>query len=100
MSNVFVVLSSAGPGRDRNKRTRQQPFWDEHAAFIDALTDGFIMLGGPFEADGGAMLIVRAESEEDVRSKLQPDPWYIHGILALQSIRQWEIFVNTFDAPA
>ncbi len=46
MQNTFVILSAAGPHRDVSKDTREQPFWDEHAAFIDRLVDdGFILLG-------------------------------------------------------
>lgn len=97
MSKTFVVLSAAGPHRDRTKRTREQPLWDEHARFIDGITAGFILLGGPFEEEGGAMLIVRAESADDVRAKLAPDPWYTHGILQLESIRQWNIFIDERD---
>ena len=35
MKNIFVAISSAGPNRDFSKGTREQPFWNEHAAFID-----------------------------------------------------------------
>jgi uncharacterized protein len=94
MSKTFVVLSVAGPHRDLAKGTREQPLWDEHARFINGIIEGFILMGGPFEDEGGAMLIVRAETADEVREKLKPDPWYTHGILQLQSIRRWDIFIN------
>lgn len=94
MLRTFVVLSVAGPNRDRTKGTREQPLWDAHAQFIDGITEGFILMGGPFEDEGGAMLIVHADSADEVREKLRPDPWYTHGILQLQSIRRWDIFVD------
>ena len=94
MSKTFVVLSVAGSQRDLKKGTREQPFWDEHAQFIDGIIEGFILMGGPFEDEGGAMLIVRAETADEVREKLKPDPWYSHGILQLQSIRRWDIFID------
>jgi uncharacterized protein YciI len=94
MSKTFVVLSVAGPERDLTKGTREQPLWDEHARFIDGITEGFIMMGGPFEQEGGSMLIVYAENEGEIRGKLAPDPWQTHGILQLQSIRQWDIFID------
>jgi uncharacterized protein YciI len=94
MSKTFVVLSAAGPQRDLTKGAREQPHWDDHARFIDGITEGFILMGGPFESEGGAMLIVRAESEADVRAKLQPDPWYAQGILQLRSIHRWDIFID------
>jgi len=46
MKNIFLAISSAGPNRDFSKGTREQPFWDEHAKFIDQLVDdGFIFDG-------------------------------------------------------
>jgi hypothetical protein len=91
---TFVVLSVAGPQRDLTKGTREQAHWDEHARFIDGITTGFILMGGPFDEEGGAMLVVRAENEDQVREKLKPDPWYSHGILQLHSIHRWDIFID------
>ncbi len=81
MKNTFIAISSAGPNHDQSKGTREQPFWDEHAAFIDQLVDeGFILMGGPLVDEGGALLIVNAEDEEQVREKLKNDPWTRHGV--------------------
>ena|SRR5437867_13218986 len=95
MKNTFVVISSAGPSRDSSKSTRQQPLWDEHAAFIDKLVaEGFILMGGPFIDSGGSMLIINAEDEAEVRDKLKGDPWMEHGVLKLESIKRWQIFID------
>jgi uncharacterized protein YciI len=99
MKNTFLVFSSAGPNRDFSKDTRRQPFWDEHATFIDQLVaDGFILMGGPLVDEGGmpqgALLIVNAEDENEVREKMKNDPWFMHGILKLESIKRWQIFVD------
>ena len=99
MKNTFLAFSSAGPNRDLSKDTRGQPFWDEHAAFIDRLVaDGFILMGGPLIDEGGmpqgALLIVNAEDENEVREKLKNDPWFTHGILKLESIKRWQIFID------
>jgi len=95
MKNTFVVISSAGPNRDRSKGTREQPFWDEHAAFIDQLVaEGFILMGGPLVDNGGSLLIVNAEDENEVREKLKNDPWRDQGILKLESVKRWQIFID------
>ena len=95
MKNTFVVISSAGPNRDRSKGTREQPLWNEHAAFIDRLvTEGFILMGGPFIDEGGSMLIVNADDENEVREKLKTDPWMKHGVLKLDSVKRWQIFID------
>ena len=92
---TFVVLSTAGVHRDLAKDTREQPFWDEHAAFIDGLVEeGFILLGGPLVDEGGAMVVVRANDEAAVRARMAPDPWYQEQILDLVSIKRWDIFID------
>ncbi len=94
MKNTFVVLSKAGAKRDLSKGSREQQFWDEHATFIDGLVDeGFIMMGGPFD-DGGALLIVRADDEQEARGKMAGDPWYAQDILALDTVKRWDIFID------
>lgn len=93
--HTFVILSAAGSHRDLSKETRAQPFWDEHAAFIDRLVDdGFILLGGPLVEEGGALLVVKARDADDVRARMKHDPWYEHGILKLESVKRWEIFID------
>jgi uncharacterized protein YciI len=93
--NTFIAISSPGPNRDPSKGTRQQPLWDEHAAFIDQLVaDGFVLMGGPLVDEGGAMLIVNADDENEVRQKLKSDPWMEHGVLKLDSVKRWQIFID------
>jgi uncharacterized protein YciI len=95
MKNTFVAISSAGPNRDLSKGTREQPLWDEHAAFIDKLVDdGSILMGGPLVDEGGSLLILNAEDEKEVREKLKNDPWAEHGILKLESVKRWQIFID------
>ncbi len=99
VKNTFLAFSSAGPNREASKGTREQPFWDEHAAFIDKLVDGgFIAMGGPLLDETGipqgALLIVNAEDENEVKEKLKNDPWFEKGILQLQSIKRWQIFID------
>jgi uncharacterized protein YciI len=95
MKNTFIAISSAGSNRDQSKGTREQPFWDEHAAFIDQLVaEGFILMGGPLVDEGGSMLIVNADDENEVREKLKNDPWMKHGVLKLEIVRRWQIFID------
>jgi uncharacterized protein YciI len=95
MKNTFIVISSAGPNRDLSKGTREQPFWDEHAAFIDQLVaDGFILIGGPLVDEGGSLLIVNAEDENEVKEKMKTDPWLERSILKQESIKRWQIFID------
>ena len=95
MKDTFVAISSAGPNRDLSKGTREQPFWDQHAEFIDKLVaEGSILMGGPLVDEGGALLIFNADDENEVREKLKHDPWSVHGILKLESVKRWQIFID------
>lgn len=95
MRNTFVIISSAGPNRDFSKSTREQLFWGEHARFVDQLVEeGFIMMGGPFEDEGGSLLIVNARDKTEVRERMKNDPWLMHGILKQESIKRWQIFID------
>jgi uncharacterized protein YciI len=95
MKQTFLAISSAGAKRDFYKGTREQPLWDEHARFIDQLVDdGFILMGGPLVDEGGSLLILNAEDKSEVRKKLMNDPWAKHGILKLESVKRWEIFID------
>ena len=95
MKNTFLAISSAGPNRDPSKSTREQPLWDEHAAFIDQLVaNGFILMGGPLVDESGAMLVVNADDENEVREKLKNDPWFTRGVLKLESVKRWQIFID------
>jgi uncharacterized protein YciI len=95
IKSTFLAISSAGPNRDFSKGTRKQAFWDEHTKFIDQLVDdGFILMGGPLVDEGGSLLVFNAEDENEVREKLKRDPWAEHGILKLESVKRWEIFID------
>jgi uncharacterized protein YciI len=93
--STFMVLSQAGPYRDLARDSREQPHWDAHAAFIDRLVaERFISLGRPLVDAGGALLIVTAQDEAEVRATLRHDPWYAHGILRLDRVQRWQIFID------
>ena len=95
MSKTFIAISEAGPNREASKGARDQRFWNEHGNFIDRLVDeGFVLMGGPLADEGGALLVVNADDENDVRAKLDGDPWYDQGILTLQSVKRWDIFID------
>ena len=95
----FLVYSTAGSQRDLARDAREQPWWDEHAAFIDGLVaEGFIQLGGPLDEEGGGFLVVMAHNEGEARERLRHDPWYAHEILSLVWVKRWRIFIDTWAA--
>ena len=52
--------------------------------------DGFVVLGGPLADEERVVLVVDADSEEDVRATLARDPWS-ETLLVVDSIDPWTI---------
>jgi len=95
MENTFVVLWGPGPTWVAGKTVREQPYWDEHATFMDQLFDkGMVLLGGPFADATGSLVIWEAKSEQELADIIAQDPFVIHGIFALRSLKQWLLFLD------
>jgi hypothetical protein len=89
----FVVSSFHGPAWEDDRPMRGQRLWDQHAAFMNALPEGFVVPGGPVGGGRRSMLVVRAESEAEVRGRLDPDPWVRSGHL-VEIVEPWEILLG------
>lgn len=93
---LFLVFRDPGPSWVPDRSTRQQPLWDEHAAFMDRLfADGRIVLAGPYADASRALVIVRAGNEEEVSALFRDDPWTIDGILGLSQVVEWTVFLDS-----
>jgi uncharacterized protein YciI len=96
MADYFLVKHVPGPAWDHSRPRREQAGWDEHAAFMDALTaDGVIVLGGPVGPGDGdyALLVMNAEDETEVRRRLAADPW-ADGTLSIESVEPWSVWLR------
>jgi uncharacterized protein len=96
VADYYLVEHAKGPAWDHSRARREQDGWGEHAAFMDELVeDGFIFLGGPIgEGDGdNTLLIVDADGEEAVRTRLTQDPWF-QTVLTVESIRPWSVWLR------
>jgi uncharacterized protein YciI len=101
VADYYLVEQGRGPAWDFSKRRREQAGWDEHAAFMDALTDeGVVVLGGPIGEDDGenVLLVVDAESESAIRARLAEDPW-ANGMLTIESVKPWSVWLRA-NVPA
>jgi uncharacterized protein YciI len=97
MTVYFLVRNARGPAWDHSKLRRQQRGWDEHADFMDALTEeGVVVLGGPVgEGDGtDAVLVLSLPDEPAVRSRLADDPWHKDGTLTIAGVEVWHVLLD------
>jgi uncharacterized protein len=95
---VFAVTTAKDANWDRARGIREQPFFDEHAAFADELVArGVIIFGGPVASDDEediALLAVEAPDEDTLRSVFNPDPWIVHRVFRIKSVRPWTIWLD------
>jgi uncharacterized protein YciI len=103
--SLFAVTREAGPGWS-DGGIYEQPSVTEHASFMNAVAEeGFILFGGPLAgSDHGrvrVLLIVEAESEDEIHRRLANDPWMATEQLRTVSIEPWNILVGAgrFTSP-
>jgi len=95
MRNTFIILWAPGPAWVAGKTVREQPYWDQHAEFMDRLFEnGTVVLGGPFADATGSLVVVEAENEQEVADLFALDPFVVQGIFALTSLKQWVLFLD------
>ena len=91
----YAVTRERGESWDASLPMRKQEKWDEHAEFMDALVDdGFIVLGGPLYDGEKFLLIIDAESEQEIDARLAEDPWTPMGLLRIAKVERWEILLG------
>jgi uncharacterized protein YciI len=100
MSGLFIVERPIGERWIRGLGPREQPLWDEHAAFMDDLFDaGSIMLAGPLIDGSGAVIVMEAADEDEVRRLLADDPWIVEGdFLRVGEVRAWRLYLDARTA--
>ena len=90
----YAVTRERGENWDAALAMREQEKWDEHAEFMNALVDdGFIVLGGPLGEGEKVLLIINAESEQEIVARLADDPWTPMGLLCIAKVERWEILL-------
>jgi uncharacterized protein YciI len=97
MSKLWVVDRAAGTGWDAARKVTEQEDWPAHAALMDEMhADGFVLLAGPLGTTPfEAMMVVRAETEGEVRERFAPDPWVVKGISRIVRVVRWHLRLGT-----
>jgi uncharacterized protein YciI len=99
MVTYYAAFLKPGSAWDVTKPTREQPFWDDHARYMDALFEtGVIVLGGPFADRSGSMVIFKADNADQVREMFREDPWTLKDVLKVADVKEWPIFLDGREA--
>jgi len=98
MTTYYAAFLRPGSRWDLDRPVREQPFWDDHARFMDALFEtGAVVLAGPFADRTGSLVIVAADSPARVRDMFRSDPWTERDVLAVADVKEWTIFLDARD---
>jgi uncharacterized protein YciI len=88
---LFAVFITRGAAWQQTRAMEEQDAWRPHADFMNALVaEGFVLLGGPLE-EPDVLLIVRADSAQEIRERLAPDPWHRMDLLRITRIAPWTL---------
>src|SRR5260370_37382613 len=98
MKSLLAVVRARGPGWAPSRPLEGQPEWPAHAAFMNGLeAEGFVVLGGPLEGTSEVLLIVRAENDAEVRSRLAADPWSGSDLLRVARTAPWTLRLGSLE---
>ena len=90
----LMVRFRAGPTWTSGS-VREQPDWDAHAEFVDALIErGTFVMGGPFSDNSGSMSLLEGIDADEARRLIEDDPFMKNGVFVLEEIREWNVFVD------
>jgi hypothetical protein len=59
--------------------------------------EGFVVLGGPLEGTSEVLLIVGAEDEPEIRSRLAADPWSGNDLLRVVRTAPWTLRLGSLE---
>jgi uncharacterized protein YciI len=95
---LFAMVRKGGSAWDNSRPLREQDEWDEHARFMDGLSDeGFLVMAGPL-GDGApehrVLLIFDADSESAIDARLADDIWTQTGTLTTVSLERWNVLLG------
>jgi uncharacterized protein YciI len=97
-----MLIHRAGPTW-KSGPPEDQPDWDAHADFVDALiAEGKFVMGGPLSDSSGSLVLFENVTAEEVRELIKEDPFVKNGVFVVDEVFDWTIYVDelTTRAPA
>jgi hypothetical protein len=95
---IFAAFRRRTPTWDAGLDLTDQPGWPEHAAYMIKLAaEGVVLMAGPLGDNDGPLIVVRADSEEEVERRFAEDPWTRSGLLETEWIKAWHLRIGAPD---
>jgi uncharacterized protein YciI len=95
MPDLFMVMRRYGLPYAPGRPLEEQPDWEAHRAFMNALeAEELVRLGGPLQEREDVLLVFRAKDKEEIERRLADDPWTRSGLLSTTRISRWELRIG------
>lgn len=95
---LFVVIRTRGPAWQDSRPMESQADWAPHASFMNSLAkERFVILGGPLEGSADVLLVTRAKTADEVRSRLADDPWAVNDLLRIARVAPWTVRLGSLE---
>jgi len=95
---LYAVIRTRGPAWQDSLPMESQADWASHASFMNALAkEKFVIVGGPLEGTSDVLLVIRAETPDDVRSRLAADPWSNNDLLRISRVMPWILRLGSLE---
>jgi uncharacterized protein YciI len=93
-----LVVFDAGPAWGSGP-PENQPDWDAHAEWVDALIEaGTFVMGGPLSDYSGSVSLLEGLTAVEARELIATDPFVLNGVFELNSVRDWTVYVDELSA--
>jgi len=93
-----LVIFRAGPTWGSGP-PEDQPGWEEHADWVDALVDnGTFVMGGPFGDYSGSVNLLEGLTATEAEELIATDPFVQNGVFVVDSVRDWTVYVDELSA--
>jgi uncharacterized protein YciI len=93
-----LVIFRAGPAWGSGP-PEDQPGWDAHADWVDALIDaGTFVMGGPLSDYSGSVSLLEGLTAAEARELIATDPFVLNGVFGIDSVRDWTVYVDELSA--
>jgi len=97
--SYYAVTRNAGPSWTDGKGAFEQAGVNDHAAFMNTLSEeGVILFAGPLVGSEHGrirvLLIADVPTEADIRRRLADDPWELAQQIVTTSVESWDLFVG------
>jgi hypothetical protein len=98
---LFAVIRTRGAAWLPDQGLEGQPQWREHADFMNGLAaEGTVILGGPLEGTPDVLLVMRADTAEAIRDRLNDDPWTNLELLRIRAVAPWTLRLGVLPGAA